>query len=118
MNRVIRPLRRHMLLAEVATAGGIVPTLNLEMEVTDFESWRTGFARRQAVRDQGGVMSYRVWRVLGDSRQIIVDLDFTSVQEAQEFLEMLRTEVWSSEEAAAAISAMPKTRLLEPVEDL
>lgn len=94
-----------------------MPTLNLEMEVTDFAKWRAGFARGEAAREQGGVLLHRVWRVVGDPAAVVVNLDFTSAQEAQEFLDMLRSEIWVSGDVAPTLVGTPKVRLLEPVAD-
>jgi len=45
----------------------------------------------------------------------VIDLDFTTAQEAESFLKFLRTRIGASAEAAPALVGTPHTKILEPV---
>jgi hypothetical protein len=97
-------------------------TLNLEHGIGSFEVWKAAFERDPAQRERSGVRRYRVWQPIGDSKHVIIDLDFEDVGAAQAFLESMR-EVWAKaalspgllrEPGAAGTS--PRARILEQVE--
>jgi hypothetical protein len=43
----------------------------------------------------------------------VVDLDFQSVDEAEKFLDFLRTKVWASPQDAPGLAGTPHTKILE-----
>lgn len=90
-----------------------MPTLHIEHSITDFDVWSAAFERFQPLREQSGVRSHVVRRPVDDPNYVVVDLDFASVPEAERFLQVLRTRVWSSPENAPALAGAPEARILE-----
>jgi hypothetical protein len=80
----------------------------------DFAIWRAAFDRFAEVRARSGVQAHRVWRPVDDEAYVVIDLDFATTEEAERFLEFLRTRVWSSPDTAPALAGTPRTRILTP----
>ena len=89
-------------------------TLHIEHPVTDLPTWQAAFDRFAERRRQGGVQGQRVHHPVDDDRYVVVDLDFTTREQAERFLGFLQTRVWSSTENSPALVGTPQTRLLEP----
>lgn len=89
-------------------------TLHIEHPVTDFSTWSVAFDRFAGMRREGGVCGERVSRPVDDDRYVVVDLDFPTREQAERFLGLLRTRVWSSPDRSPALAGTPRTRLLEP----
>ena len=87
-------------------------TLHIEHPITDFGTWRTAFARFRTARTDGGVLTTRIYRPVDDDKYVLIDLDFTTVDQAEEFEEFLRTRVWSTPDDAPALAGTPVTRVL------
>jgi hypothetical protein len=93
-----------------------VTTLHIEHPVTDFELWKTAFARFEPARARSGVRAQRVYRPLDDPRYVLIDLDFDTSGEAERFLRFLETTVWASRDSSPALDGVPQTRLLDEAE--
>ena len=91
-------------------------TLHIEHSIVDFDLWNTAFDRFADVRQQSGVRRHRVQRPIDDPQYVVIDLDFDTAAEAQRFLELLQTTVWSSRENAPALVGTPQTKILEPAD--
>lgn len=91
-------------------------TLHIEHPVTDFGTWKAAFDRFAEARSKSGVRSHRVLRPVDDARYVVVDLDFQTVDEAERFLDFLRTRVWTSTVDAPALAGTPRARILEPAD--
>src|SRR4249919_4208918 len=89
-------------------------TLHIEHPVTDFGTWQTAFDRFAEVREKSGVRGHRILRPVDDPHYVVIDLDFPTVGEAEKFLDVLRTRVWTSRENAPALAGTPETKILEP----
>jgi hypothetical protein len=87
-------------------------TLHVEHSVTDFDIWSAAFARFAPLRQSAGVRSHTVRRPVDDPRYVSVDLDFDTADDAEAFLQILRTRVWSSPSASPALAGDPITRVL------
>jgi hypothetical protein len=87
-------------------------TLHIEHPITDFRTWRAAFDRFAGARAAGGVLAARIYRPVDDDAYVLIDLDFTGVDEAERFHEFLRTRVWSSPDTAPALGGTPVTRIL------
>lgn len=87
-------------------------TLRIEHPVTDYDTWRRAFDSFAAARSRAGVQRLRVLRPVDDERYITVDLDFTTVAAAEEFLTFLQTDVWADPGRAPALAGAPQTRIL------
>ena len=92
-----------------------MPTLHIEHAIVDFDLWSAAFTRFADVRLRAGVTAHRVQRPVDDPRYVVIDLDFATAEEAENFLGLLRTKVWSSSENAPALVGTPQARILEPV---
>ena len=90
-------------------------TLQIEHGIKDFDMWKAAFDRDPADRAGSGVVAHRIGRPVNDSRYVVVELDFRSRGEAEEFLAKLREKVWKSSDIAPALSGSPQTRIIELV---
>jgi hypothetical protein len=91
-----------------------MPTLHIEHAITDFTTWKSAFDRFSSLRDEAHVRHHRVQRPVGDLHYVVIDLDFDTTAEADAFLEVLRTRVWSSPANSPALAGTPQTAILEP----
>ncbi len=91
-------------------------TLRLELEVRDYELWRSAFDKDAGGRERSGVRRYRIFCPVDDDHEVKLDLDFDTAADAGEFLNILRTQVWPSPEKSPAIVGAPTTRILHIVE--
>jgi hypothetical protein len=90
-------------------------TLHIEHAIVDIDLWLQAFNRMEGARARAGVRSAHVRQPHDDPRFVVIDLDFDTTKEAQEFLAFLREKVWSSAEAAPALVGAPETKILELV---
>ena len=90
-------------------------TLHIEHQITDFDTWKAAFDRFATQREKAGVREHRILRPVDDIHYVVVDLDFQTPAAAQEFLEFLRTTVWTSTQSAPALAGTPQTKILELV---
>ena len=88
-------------------------TLHIEHPITDYPIWRTAFDRFADIRARSGVRGHRVQQPVDDPRYVVVDLEFGTAEEAEHFLDFLRTTVWSSPTNAPALAGTPQTMILE-----
>lgn len=68
-------------------------TLHIENTVADFDAWKEAFDKFERFRADQGVRSYRVSRRADNGNEILVDLDFDTVQEATAFRGALE-QIW------------------------
>jgi hypothetical protein len=90
-------------------------TLHIEHAIHEFATWKAAFDRDPAGRQQSGVRGYRVARPVDDPAYVMIDLDFETAGEADQFLTKMRA-VWQSPQAAPALLGSPQTRIIEIVE--
>ena len=91
-------------------------TLRVELQVRDYDMWREAFERNAGGRQQAGMRSYRIFRPADDLHCVMLDAEFDTGEEAQAFLDTMRTRVWPDPEKAPAKVGVPKTRIVEMVE--
>ncbi len=91
-------------------------TLRIELEVRDYDTWRSAFAQDAAGRQGNGARSYRIFRPIDDARKVMIDLDFDTAAEADSFLGIMKRDVWPSPDQAPAKVGAPRTHILEMVE--
>ncbi|MDQ1618867.1 MAG: hypothetical protein QOE19_1436 [Actinomycetota bacterium] len=89
-------------------------TLHIEHPITDFAAWKAAFDRFEDQRRNRGVRTHRIQQPINDPRYVVIDLDFATTAEAEEFLEFLRTVVWTSPEKSPALDGTPSTLILQP----
>jgi hypothetical protein len=90
-------------------------TLHIEHAIADFELWSSAFDRFAEFREKAGVRAQRIQQPLDDPKYVVIDLDFDTTEEAENFLAFLRDKVWSSAENAPALVGAPQTQILELV---
>ena len=95
-------------------AGGM-HTLHIEHAISDLTTWQGAFARFAETRAARGVVHGGIRQPVDDDRYFVVDLDFATEQEADAFLEILRTRVWSVPDNSPALVGSPTTRILRAV---
>jgi hypothetical protein len=88
-------------------------TLHIEHPITDLYAWLAAFDRLADARAEAGVQAQRVQHPVDDPNYIVIDLDFATTAEAQQFLAFLNKKVWSSTENAPALAGTPQTKLLQ-----
>jgi hypothetical protein len=93
-----------------------MPTLHIEHPITDFDTWRSAFARFGEARHRAGVREQRVQRPVGDPNYVVIDLDFGTRADAEAFLRFLKTQIWGIPENAPALAGGPHTMILEPAQ--
>jgi hypothetical protein len=93
-------------------------TLRIEHAVTEFATWCAAFDRFAGLREQAGVLSYRIWRPVDDERYVTLDLDFAERDSAEAFLSVLRERVWAIPANSPALLGAPSTQILEPADRL
>jgi hypothetical protein len=59
------------------------------------------------------VKRHRIHQPVDDPAYVLIELDFGSAGEAEEFLGFLTNQVWSTPQNAPALAGAPKTRILE-----
>jgi hypothetical protein len=91
-------------------------TLRVELEVRDYDSWRSAFEKDAGGRESSGARRFRIFRPVDDEHQVMLDLDFDTTTDAEAFLDILRAKVWPSPDRAPAKIGEPKTHILEMVE--
>lgn len=87
--------------------------LHIEHPITDFDVWKTAFDTFAPQRESAGVQGHRILRPAGDANYVVVELDFQTRHEAEQFLRFLQANVWTSTASAPALAGPPQTRILE-----
>ena len=90
-------------------------TLHIEHPISDLPTWQAAFERFADQRRRGGVSGERISHPVGDDRYVLIDLEFPTRSQAEEFLGFLETRVWSSRDTSPGLAGTPRTRILEPV---
>jgi hypothetical protein len=88
-------------------------TLHIEHPVTDYVTWKAAFDRFDAAREQAGVRAHRIRQPVDDERYVVIDLDFTGVEAANQFLTFLRDVVWAVPQNSPGLVGTPQARVLQ-----
>lgn len=88
-------------------------TLHIEHPITDLGTWKEAFDRFADRRRDLGVCDERVRHPEDDDKYILVDLDFSTREQAQDYLHFLQTTVWASRDSSPALAGTPQARLLK-----
>ena len=91
-------------------------TLRIDLEVKDYGLWRTAFGQDAGGRERHGARRHRIFQAAGDEHRVSLDIDFSTVAEAEQFLTVLRDQVWPSPDKAPAKIGAPSARIIEMVE--
>ncbi len=87
--------------------------LQIEHKIPGFETWKKAFESDPVNRKKSGVTRYSIFRPINDPNYVIIDLEFTTVKDAEDMLAALR-KLWINVEGKVMMD--PKTRTLELVE--
>ncbi|MGA8850467.1 MAG: hypothetical protein WB508_01990 [Aeromicrobium sp.] len=90
-----------------------MPTLLIEHRISDFTTWSRAFDRFAQRRRDAGVLHERVMQPIDDPHYVLVDLEFGSNEEAQDFQRFLETEVWSNARNSPALVGSPQARIVD-----
>ncbi|HET9826750.1 MAG TPA: hypothetical protein VFP87_15525 [Chitinophagaceae bacterium] len=90
-----------------------MPILQIEHAVPSFEGWKKAFDNDPVGRQQGGVLSYRIARKVDDPNFVIIELEFKSVNEAENFHSKLK-KLWGTVEGS--VMRNPQARIIDIVE--
>ena len=88
--------------------------LRIEHAVPDFERWKKTFDSDPIGRKKSGVRRHQILRAIDDPNDVMIDLEFDDVGQAEAMLEALRV-MWGQVQGRI-IGASPETRILESVE--
>jgi len=88
-------------------------TLHIQVQINDLAAWKAGFADHAEIRRKAGVRTESVRHPAGDESTLVVDLDFSSVGEAESFLGFLQDNVWKDQ---PVLARPPQATILEPLE--
>jgi hypothetical protein len=87
-------------------------TVQIEHPITDYSVWKEAFDRFAEMRRGCGVRGHVIRRPVDDLHYVVVELDFDTVDEAEAFLSVLRSRVWSTPATSPALAGAPVTRIL------
>ena len=91
-------------------------SLHIEHPITDLKTWTSAFASFAEHRRQAGVTAETVRCPEGDATFVVIDLEFSTTDQARAFLDFLVTLVWAVPENSPALAGTPEARVLEDVE--
>jgi hypothetical protein len=87
--------------------------LQIEHKIPNFDGWKKAFESDPINRKRSGVVCYNIFRPTNDPNYVIIDLQFETLQEAEDTLTSLRA-LWSKVEGQIMMN--PQTRILNLVE--
>lgn len=90
-------------------------TLHIEHPIVDLAMWQAAFDRFADARAGAGVRGTHIQRPVDDDHYVVVDLQFDTVAEAENFRQFLHTVVWASPDNSPALAGTPQTRILTTV---
>ncbi len=73
-----------------------MPTLHIEHPISDLDTWLGAFSRFEQARRGAGVIAQRVAHPVDDHNYIVVQLDFETTDDADNFKSFLETRIWSN----------------------
>ena len=91
-----------------------MPVLRIEHRVPDYEGWKQAFDADPADRRGAGVKRYVVMRAVDDPNHVLIDLEFSTVAQAEALLGSMRT-IW--DQIQGKVIFEPIARIVDVVED-
>jgi len=88
-------------------------TLSIEHAISDFPTWKQAFDRFADARQNAGVVSHRIRRLVGDPHYLVIELEFDVQESADNFRQFLHNVVWANRDASPALVGTPASRILE-----
>jgi hypothetical protein len=90
-----------------------MPIVRIEHAVPNFEKWKEAFDRDPADRKGSGVRHYEILRRLDEPNDVMIDLEFDSLGEAETFLHAMQR-IWQG--PGKAVMQNPRGRIVDRVE--
>lgn len=87
--------------------------LHIQHAVPDFEGWKRAYDSDPMDRKGSGVRRYHVYRTVADPNLVMIDLEFDSLDEANQLLERLH-QLWAG--PGGAVMRNPEAWVLDHVE--
>ena len=94
----------------------MMTTLRVLLTVQDYDLWREAFGKDAGGRQAHGATGYRIFRRHEDPHRVELDVDFPTPTEAENFIEVMRRDVWPDPEKAPAKLGTPDTSVLDVME--
>ncbi len=88
--------------------------LQIEHPVPNFDAWKTAFDSDPVDRAGSGVLRHRIFQPVDDSKYVIIELEFKTLENAEAMLTALQV-LWKRVEGTVMMD--PKARIVEVVED-
>lgn len=88
--------------------------LRIEHPVPNFDGWKAAFDSDPIDRAASGVSAFRICRPIDNDRYILVDLEFSTLEQAEAALEKLQA-LWKRVDVVSG--GTPQTRILRVSED-
>ncbi|MHB1568564.1 MAG: hypothetical protein ACYC0H_05110 [Solirubrobacteraceae bacterium] len=88
-------------------------TLSIEHAISDFPTWKQAFDRFAEARENAGVVGHRIRRLVDDVHYLVIELEFDTQENADNFRQFLHNVVWANRDASPALVGTPATRILE-----
>lgn len=90
-----------------------MPILHIQHSVPNFEGWKRAFESDPMDRKGSGVRHYQVHRSVADPNFVMIDLEFSTLAEAERLLEKLR-HLWAG--PGGSVTRNPEAWIVETVE--
>ena len=90
-------------------------TLRIENTVKDFDEWKAVFDKFDRFRSEKGVRSYRMSRQVDEPNNVVIDMDFDSVEAATGFGAALE-QIWTTPQSDQQLVSHEAPRLYDVVE--
>lgn len=87
-------------------------TLHIEHAIHNYATWKAAFDRFADRRRQAGVDSVRIQQPHDDPRYVVVQLDFPTVEQAEQFRQFLEARVWTDPANSPGLAGVPRARVL------
>ena len=89
--------------------------LRIEHKVENYEMWKKTFDSDPINRKQSGVRRHRIFQLTDDSRYVIIDLEFDTINNAEAALIALH-KLWKNVEGTIMFN--PQTQIINLVETI
>ena len=89
--------------------------LRIEHKVENYEKWKKTFDSDPINRKQSGVRRHRISQLTDDSRYVIIDLEFDTINNAEAALTALH-KLWKNVEGTIMFN--PQTRIINLIETI
>ncbi len=89
--------------------------LQMEHPVPDYNGWKKAFDSDPLNRKQSGVKSYRICRVKDNPNQVLIELRFNELQQAEAMLAALK-QLWNR--VVGKVMMNPQSRIIEVAEEM